>query len=124
MGSNINFASNLFFGDNLGLNVSGIRVVDPRLEMDASGIQRPSPQSPAVDAALATSSTIFDMDGEPRQSPQDIGADELIPGQSPRGPVSLCQVGPKTYRIGIPSACETVVADAIKPLPPSSLVAQ
>lgn len=121
MGSNIRFSNNLFSGAEAGINDAGVQAVDPRLVVDAAGIRRPAAQSPAINTAIATADADFDMDGQRRQSPQDIGADEVIAGQTPRGPVQLCEVGPTTYRMGLPSSCDTVRAAGPRPMPPSLL---
>ena len=124
MGSNIRFSTNLFSGANPGINDAGIQAADPRLETDEAGIQRPDAQSPAINSALSTLDANFDMDGQRRQSPQDIGADEVVAGELGRGPARLCDVGPTTYRIGIPTTCDDVRAEGPRPLPPSLLSAE
>lgn len=124
MGSNMNFSNNVFFGANLGIDAGGFQKTDPRLISDDVGIQRPSSQSPVINAAKTKSNATMDMDGQQRESLPDIGADEVISGQPFRGPVSICGVGPRTYRVGLPSACDNGVMDGRRPMPPALLSAE
>jgi Bacterial TSP3 repeat len=65
------------------------------LSVAADGLYRPASNSPAIDAAVAISTSVTDdMDGQPRTEPKDIGADELSAAPITRGPVKLSDVGP------------------------------
>jgi poly(beta-D-mannuronate) lyase len=56
-------------------------IVDPKLQKDASGIYHLQPGSPAINVAKDQFLNIAtDMDGQPRSSPLDIGADENSKG--------------------------------------------
>jgi len=126
MGTGFSLSSNIFHGSNIGADLSGVLRQDPQLIIDSAGIQRPTLGSPAIDAVQATESNMRDMDGQLRQSPllQDIGADEVVAGEPGRGPARLCDVGPRTYRAGLPTSCDDVSAEGPRPLPPSLLVAE
>jgi len=52
--------------------------VDPLLEAKANGLLRPQAGSPAIDTAVGDfTAVVVDMDGQPRQTPKDRGADEI-----------------------------------------------
>jgi hypothetical protein len=119
--SSNSFENNLVWGRSLGVNDPGVRSMDPRLSPDGAGIKRPSASSPVIDAAVAIPITVPDMDGQMRGSLAEIGADEVLSGQEPRGPIAVCGVGPRTYRIGLPLTCDGGVASTTAPNPPTLL---
>jgi len=98
-GNNIRYADNVCNGGTNDANVPGFSNMAPQLNVDDRGIFRPSANSPIVNAI---SSPIIpstnDMDGQSRSIPFDIGADEFTPGETGRGPISKCDVGPVSYR--------------------------
>jgi hypothetical protein len=74
------------------------------LKADATGIMRPSSDSPARGHATETYGIAADMDGNARKSSSsDAGADEFSSvGTVP--PISACDVGPLSWKIGPCSA--------------------
>jgi poly(beta-D-mannuronate) lyase len=63
------------------LPATGSTTADPLLVADASGVFRLKAGSPAIDAAVGKFSAVtFDLDGQPRTDPKDVGADEFLPG--------------------------------------------
>jgi poly(beta-D-mannuronate) lyase len=123
MGPNISFANNLIFGSSTGLSVLGIQLLDPKLIPDHLGIKRPSPESPVIGAVRVDDNAMLDMDGQGRAGASDIGADQVVRGEAPRGPISICGVGPMTYRVGLPPTCsDNTVAEAAAPKPPTLFV--
>lgn len=57
---------------------SGYRTVNPLLARDATGTFHLQTGSPAIDAATGSYAAVtFDMDGQPRTAPLDVGADEV-----------------------------------------------
>jgi poly(beta-D-mannuronate) lyase len=100
--TNIVFANNIILGGGTAAGLSGpypggtwngniiwkalgagampagtYEMVNPLLEPKAKGVFRPQKDSPAIDSAVGDfPSMIFDLDGQPRTSPRDRGADE------------------------------------------------
>jgi len=68
---------------------------DPRLQVDlASGVHL-LPGSPAIDAATAAFEVVgFDIDGQPRIDPKDVGADESSNEPVMARPLTPADVGP------------------------------
>ena len=99
VGNNIRYSDNVCNGGTNNVNLPGFSNIAPQLSTDNRGIFRPSGSSPVVNA---TSSPVItgmkDMDGQSRSVPFDIGSDEYMPGETGRGPVSRCDVGPVSYR--------------------------
>jgi poly(beta-D-mannuronate) lyase len=57
---------------------SGFTTVNPLLAVDANGVFHLQAGSPAINSATGTFTAVtFDMDGQPRPSPKDKGADEV-----------------------------------------------
>ena len=72
----------------------GFRRVDPLLA-PAAGLQRVQRGSPLIDAAAAGFAEVAtDLDGQPRQEPRDIGADEFSSAPVVRRPLTPADVGP------------------------------
>lgn len=72
----------------------GFRTADPLLKADASGIVHLQDDSPARDIAIERfSSVTVDMDGQPRSSPLDAGADEISSAPMTAGPLRSGDVG-------------------------------
>lgn len=97
------WVNNIIFGRAIGGDVEeGFVTVDPELEFDSSaGIQRISQSSPAVDSASGTIADILlDIDGQSRDSEEDVGADEFSDAAAlSNGPLSETEVGP-SYSAG------------------------
>jgi hypothetical protein len=98
-GSGWTWEGNIAFGGSLGpkSGATGIAVVNPQLQLDASGLWRPAPTSPATNGASGDYSTLVpnDMDGQPRIGIADVGADELSTAQIVRRPLKASDVGPQ-----------------------------
>ncbi|WPO76412.1 polysaccharide lyase 6 family protein [Streptomyces sp. KN37] len=68
---------------------------DPGLRQDADGISRLTAGSPAIGKATLTSPAVTDdIDGHPRGSARDIGADEYTTAAPLRRPLTAADVGP------------------------------
>jgi len=96
---NLRWEGNLFWGASLGIPLpAGITMADPLLTTAGSdGLQRPVPSSPAINtAAGAYPPVTLDMDGQARQDPKDIGADEISTGPVLARPLTAADVGPHT----------------------------
>jgi poly(beta-D-mannuronate) lyase len=74
---------------------SGLRIVEPRLRKEEGGVWRPDSNSLAINAAVANSFVIDDIDGQPRDSLFDVGADEISPAPVFNKPLTANQVGPR-----------------------------
>ena len=73
----------------------GFRRVDPLLRPESDGVYRLSAGSPAINAATLTSPAVAqDIDGHPRGSSRDIGADEYTTLAPVRRPLTAADVGP------------------------------
>lgn len=71
---------NIIFNTNGpgAMPLTGYRIVDPKLAKDPTGTFHLQPGSPAIDSAGGSYPSIMaDMDGQPRTSPLDKGADEV-----------------------------------------------
>ena len=95
-GANWTWAGNIIYGTTPGKTGSGVLNVNPQLVKDAKGIYRPAAASPAINAAAVGlwAAPSIDMDGQPRTSPLDIGADENSNATKTNGPLSGSDVGP------------------------------
>lgn len=77
---NAQWAGNILFNvkDAGDIPAGGFTNVDPKLVKNSAGIYHPQPGSPAIDHAVGSYPDVkFDMDGQPRTEPFDIGADEM-----------------------------------------------
>ncbi len=107
---NLRWEGNIFWGASLGIPVpSGITIADPLLAAAGSdGLQRPTPSSPAINTAAGVYPLVsMDVDGQARQDPKDIGADEISDGPVLFRPLTAADVGPRTPT--------TSVGDLIRP---------
>lgn len=89
--------SNILWGGAADGNIpsGGFTRVDPRLRKDADGVYRLSAGSPAIGkATLASPAVADDIDGHPRGSARDIGADEYATTAPARRPLTTADVGP------------------------------
>ncbi|WP_148074804.1 polysaccharide lyase 6 family protein [Bythopirellula goksoeyrii] len=101
-GSGYVYADNIAYGASLGIGSRpGIMEVDPQLVLGPDGLWRPSATSPAVDAVSADYVTV-DMDGQPRISLFDIGADEASFAQIVRKPLTTSDVGASWFNYEAP----------------------
>ncbi|HEV2784348.1 MAG TPA: chondroitinase-B domain-containing protein [Actinophytocola sp.] len=74
---------------------SGYRVVNPLLVTDPGGLNRLSSGSPAINAAAGDVPRAGrDFDLQTRSDLKDVGADEFVPGNAPRRPLTTADVGP------------------------------
>lgn len=117
------FSSNLVSAESVGISDPGVKAVDPQLVTDGAGIERPSDSSPAIDSAPEIDIDMTDMDGQKRNGAPEIGADEVVSNVSPRGPIPICAVGPRNYRVGLPAACDSSAWNNMRPNPPRLLAA-
>lgn len=94
--TNFTFESNLYVGSWLGLgDDAGWTVGDPGLDDGPDGLQRPTADSPVIDALAATLAGVtVDMDGQPRDNAPDLGADEVSDAPMQRRPLTEADVGP------------------------------
>ncbi|MFC9243793.1 chondroitinase-B domain-containing protein [Streptomyces sp. NPDC057136] len=89
--------SNILWGaaTNGNIPAGGYRRVDPLLRQESDGIFRLSSGSPAINAAtLGSPSVADDIDGHPRGSTRDVGADEYASVAPVRRPLTAADVGP------------------------------
>lgn len=96
---NIVWDKNIMFGGPLGIDQpQGISLVNPKLELSEDGMYRPNAASPLIDSASSSYSFInYDMDGQLRQLPYDIGADEYSSYPIIRKPITGKDVGTSWY---------------------------
>ncbi len=96
---NMTYEGNIVFGALLGIDPdSGLIEIDPLLTVDSTGLFRPDPLSPVIDAALGDyPEVLFDMDGQPRDSSKDVGADEVSSELITNRPLTADDVGPDWY---------------------------
>ncbi|MFD7235940.1 hypothetical protein ACFWAT_11595 [Streptomyces syringium] len=72
----------------------GYRRVDPLLRQESDGVFRLSAGSPAIGAAtLKSTSVAEDIDGQPRGSVRDVGADQYATSAPVRRPLVAGDVG-------------------------------
>ena len=77
--TNATWKGNIIFNTNGAgeLPAGGYTMIDPKLQKDATGIYHLQPGSPAIDVIKDQFGNIaVDMDGQPRYTPLDAGADE------------------------------------------------
>ncbi len=92
---NLQYESNIMFGDPGISPPEGIDNIDPEFVMGEDSLWRLPAQSPAVNMAAGNYDFIIhDMDGQPRIGAKDIGADEYSDAPIVRGPVGPEQTGP------------------------------
>lgn len=97
--TNFVWEGNLVFGAAVGLAHPGIRNVNPLLHWAADHLWRPSPASPARDAAEGDYPWITeDVDGQSRSAAWDVGCDEISDAPIIRRPLQLDDVGPDWLR--------------------------
>ncbi|MFD3515796.1 polysaccharide lyase 6 family protein [Streptomyces sp. NPDC058657] len=99
MGATAGFTwrSNLLWGDAANGNIpsGGFTRADPRLAAGQDGVLRLTSASPAIGAAtLGNPAVADDIDGDPRGSARDIGADEYATTPALRRPLTAADVGP------------------------------
>jgi len=96
---NMTWADNIFFGPEIGLpSTPGITVIDLKLALSADGLYRPQEGSPLIGAAQDTFAFITqDMDGQPRTSPTDVGADQVSTEPKVIYPLKAGDVGPDWF---------------------------
>ena len=90
------FVGNVMYGAELGLPPApGTRQFDPKLAKGSDGLWRPADDSPVLGAAEGRFPLVLDdMDGQPRESPTDVGADHRSDQPIKRAPLEARDVGP------------------------------
>ena len=98
--ANITWQDNYAFADELGTASSnGVTMLasDP-LASGTDGLQRPTQGGPLEDAIVSPLAFVaIDMDGQPRGTPAEAGADEISTDPSDRGPLDPEDVGPSWW---------------------------
>ena len=96
---------NIMFGAEVGIDTSGIQVIDPRLVLAPDGLMRPAPESPVVGAAQGSYPQFStDMDGQPRpEEAADVGADQRSSARIGARPLRPDDVGP-SWRTSVETA--------------------
>ncbi len=96
---NLTWLGNVFFGPEIGVqNEPGITVADPLLVLADDGLYRPQTGSPLIGAAQDTFAFVrFDMDGQTRTWPKDVGADQMSTQAKSVFPLQPGDVGPDWY---------------------------
>lgn len=90
---------------------SGYTTANPLLARDATGTFHLQTGSPAISAATGSySAVIADMDGQPRTSPKEVGADEVSSAPVIARILTPAMVGPLAS--DPPAGCQPVVASA------------
>jgi poly(beta-D-mannuronate) lyase len=116
---NITWAGNFAYGAVQGISVaSGIAVTDPRLGfVGLDGLRRLLPSSPAINAATGPYAWVtLDMDGQPRDSLCDVGADEVSPAPVVFRPLTSADVGPESGTSEVRGELRDRVPDQHPPL--------
>lgn len=93
---NMLWEGNIMFGGSLGIPANGgIRVVDPQLVADSSGVWRPTPTSPAIGSAQGSYPYVtLDIDGQTRPTSKDAGCDQRSTATPTQTPLTATAVGP------------------------------
>ena len=93
--SGITWSGNILWGNasNGNIPTSGFTRADPKLQAGTDGIYRLGTGSAAINAATSTQVT-DDLDGQPRTTPYDVGADEFSTQTPVRRPLNPADVGP------------------------------
>ncbi|MEU0089801.1 polysaccharide lyase 6 family protein [Kribbella sp. NPDC006257] len=93
--SGITWSGNILWGNATNGNIptSGFTRADPKLQAGSDGIYRLATGSAAINAASSTQVT-DDLDGQPRTTPYDVGADEFSTQTPLRRPLTSADVGP------------------------------
>jgi poly(beta-D-mannuronate) lyase len=98
--ANMTWKGNIFYGASSGFTTipDSNYIADPKLlAADETGVRHISSASPVVDAALETYDfALTDMDGQPRGTKKDIGADEYSLASRTVAPMKRSDVGPRT----------------------------
>ncbi|NUN70971.1 MAG: hypothetical protein HUU02_14820, partial [Bacteroidetes bacterium] len=93
---NMLYEGNIFYGAALGITKpAGITITDPLMFREADSLWRTGPVSPTVNAAVGSYPFVTaDMEGQPRTSPFDVGADEISTAPATHRPIRKNEVGP------------------------------
>jgi poly(beta-D-mannuronate) lyase len=96
--SGITWSGNILWGNasNGNIPTSGFTRADPKLQSGTDGVYRLSTGSAALNAATQnhTAQVTDDLDGQPRTTPYDVGADEFSTQTPLRRPLNPADVGP------------------------------
>ncbi len=93
----ITWSGNILWGAASNGNISGgFTRKDPLLTTGSDGVRRLTSTSPAINAATKTYPTVTrDLDGNPRTSTADVGADEYSTTTPTNHPLTTTDVGPQ-----------------------------
>ncbi len=94
---NLTWEGNIMFGGPLGITQpAGITLADPLLQSAVDSLFRPDEtNSPLLGAAAGMYPQVTDdMDGQFRDDPKDVGADQVSPDPVVRRPLTAHDVGP------------------------------
>ena len=89
---NMSWEGNIMQGSTLGIDQpNGIILQDPELSLAADGLWRPELSSPALGAEVGNYDYVeYDMDGQLRSLPKDVGADQVS-----QDPIIIKPLSPK-----------------------------
>jgi hypothetical protein len=95
----LRWQGNILHGAELGVrSTAGIVQVNPKLQLTADGIWRPTGASAVLGGAVGSFPFVSDdIDGQPRGAKPDIGCDQVSDRAAQRRPLSPDLVGP-TWR--------------------------
>lgn len=96
---NMTLKGNIVYGSELGIaDTGGVKLQDPLLQLADDGLFRPAEGSPIFGAAEGSFDFVdYDMDGQPRSEPKDVGADQKSSEPVVVYPLKPGDVGPDWY---------------------------
>lgn len=89
------FEGNIVFGGKVNIDplLSGIKTIDPMLQLESDGLYRPVKNSPVINSGV-NSDVTNDMDGQKRGRQKDVCTDEYSKAPVIRHPLTANDVGP------------------------------
>lgn len=91
---NFTWEGNIMVGDYEGTSPEGVTWQDPQFVFNTEdSIYRPTDGSPLIDAAIGSYDFAYDMDGQSRTAPFDVGCDEKSNDAITNRPLSKKDVG-------------------------------
>lgn len=121
----VSWDENYAFADGLGTaNANGVTLLgsDP-LSTGGDSLQRPAPNGPLDDALSSPLSlVVLDMDGQPRSTPADAGADEISSDGVTRAPLDPSDVGPSWWDSSPPTGVDPALAVFIEAELPTAIL--
>ena len=89
------FESNIIWGSKMNVSIpEGVKYLNPKFKVSNDNLYRPDKNSPLINKAVESEVKI-DMDGQNRNKPSDIGADEISSDKIITHPLKASDVGPK-----------------------------